>query len=147
MRLLVATVLLAVLLAPAPLRADPVAEAVTQLPVEIVHLRVGGSWQGDDGAAGYQRYVVARTEPGSRAARMFVQWIMSAEGQADTLVATSEIVELAETPHQLTDFQVVVEEDGTTLHLETIELETGVVGGLAVFLEGPGAYTASPAAN
>lgn len=136
------------LLAAAPLRADPVVEAAQGLPVEIVHIRVGGSWENEDGTSGYHRFLVARTEPGSRAARMIVQWIASAtDDSAETVVETTEIAELTETEHELTGFQAVVEDEGTTLHLETVDLETGTVGGITVFLEGPGAYVATPASN
>lgn len=137
------------LLAAPPLRADPVVEAAEGLPVEIVHVRVGGSWDGEDGSSsGYFRFLVARTGPGSRAARMIVQWISSATDESiETIVETTEIAELSETERELTGFQAVVENEGTTLHLETVELETGTVGGITVFLEGPGAYVATPASN
>lgn len=135
-------------LAAAPLRADPVVEAARGMPVEIVHVRVGGSWESEDGTSGHLRFVVARTEPGSRAARMIVQWIASAaEESVETIVETTEIAELSESDHELTGFQAVVEDEGTTLHLETVELATGIVGGLTVFLEGPGTYVAAPASN
>lgn len=136
------------LLAAPPLRADPVVEAAQGLPVEIVHIRVGGSWESEDGTSGYLRFLVARTGAGSRAARMIVQWIASAtDDTVETVVETTEIAELTETEHELTGFQAVVEDEGTTLHLETVELETGTVGGITVFLEGPGAYVAAPASN
>jgi hypothetical protein len=140
--------LLAGLVVPASLRADPVVEAAQTLPVEIVHLRIGGSWESEDGGSGYHRFIVARTAPESRAARMIVQWIASAgEASGETIVATREISELTETQHELTGFQAEVEAEGTTLHLETVELGTGTVGGITVFLEGPGSYTATPASN
>lgn len=139
---------LAAVTAPVSLQADPVVAAAQALPVEIVHLRIGGRWDGEDGTSGYHRFIVARAAPGSRAARLIVQWIDSAgESSGETIVATTEITELTETEHELTGFQAETESEGTTLHLETVDLATGTIGGITVFLEGPGSYVATPASN
>jgi hypothetical protein len=138
---------LAVMLATAPVvRADALSDVATALPGQIQDVRTIVHGNPDDGQDIY-RIIIARDgiEP---TARLFVQWLSSADTGAVTIERTVDIKEMLELKRNIGDFVTETDEDGLSIFVELIDpAADGAKESYELFISDDATYRFGPASN
>ncbi len=145
MRATISALLLALAVWVPSARADLVSDGIARMPVEIITMRLGGSWQ-SAGGSGYYRFVLARSPAQASAARLFVQWIQRG-GASEAVVSSVEVAEIARKPTRVTDLRLEAAAEGTNAFVDTVDLATGSPDEVMLMLGGPGSYRLAPLSN
>lgn len=133
-------------LAPAPARADAVADLVGTLDPGLRDVRIVGSWKAAD-RQGVYRLVLTRGFGEAPPARLFVQWIAVAADGAPHVERTIEIAELGAQKLQVGRLSAAAEQGGLTVFVEVANPAADAPATYEAIIENDGSYRFDAASN
>jgi hypothetical protein len=129
-----------------PASADIVSDAISVMPGSVQEVRFAGSWQ-ISGRNGAYRIVIARSDGGAPASRLFIQWIAYGEPGGANLAASIEISEFAAGGLNILDYSAVSDAEGLSMYLEVFDPGRGGNEEYELFVFAPNEYRLGTATN